>query len=115
MLVRYILNGAIYHPEIGGKVFRKRGIPSGSFYTNMIDGIANLIMNYYSLLFVTNNLFDFTIFVCGDDNLILSKDRLDVNRHALCINSTFHVTVEYPSTHVFEPRSKCYGHFLGSF
>lgn len=91
-----------------------RGIPSGSFFTNMLDGIANLIMNNYALLSNGNSCRNFKIHVCGDDNLIVSSSPLDVTTHAKTLNDTFHTEVNYPIEYIHSPDSKCLGHFLGS-
>lgn len=80
----------------------------------MLDGIANLIMNYYALASKALSLGEFKIYVCGDDNLIVSDSELDVDYHANMINSTFHTKVSYPLEYRHGPNSRCLGHFLGS-
>jgi hypothetical protein len=43
MLVSHIVCGLIYHP-FTGFIHRTRGMVSGSYFTNLIDGVANLLV-----------------------------------------------------------------------
>jgi len=42
-LVSHIMFGLIYHPKVGF-VRRTRGLVSGSYFTNLVDGISNLLI-----------------------------------------------------------------------
>lgn len=42
-VIKNLLTGMVYHPRLG--MFRRqRGLPSGSYFTNLIDSLANLVM-----------------------------------------------------------------------
>jgi len=110
----YFIYGKIYHPKMGGNVFRERGITSGSFFTNIIGGIANLLMNIYTMDLNKVDYSKININVCGDDNLIVTDYKFNVNQHARTLNTTFNVLVTYPIEYQHGPESECLGHFLGS-
>jgi len=113
-IIRYFIAGKIYHPVFGGNLHRQRGLTSGSFFTNIVGGIANLIMNYYTLCVNNVNLGEILIKVCGDDNLVMTTYEFDVDKHSKLLNETFHVKVTYPLKYRAAPYEECLGHFLGS-
>jgi hypothetical protein len=110
-MVSYVMHGHIYHPKCG-TIRRKRGIASGSVFTNLVDGIVNLlIMNYTSL--VIGKDFSF-IKVCGDDNLIPSDDILNTDSLVRIVKTLFNMNIEFLEDGKFDKhiaRMK----FLGSY
>jgi hypothetical protein len=109
-LVSYILFGTLFHPRCG-YINRERGIASGSFFTNVVDGLSNLIMLNY-----TNALFniDPEMKICGDDNLLLLDDKLDTDKFSEEMERCFGVTNKFDPDHSSTPGSDYLGHFLGS-
>jgi hypothetical protein len=107
----YIIHGHIYHPETG-VINRKRGIISGSFFTNMIDGLSNLIMIHYCDNIMGRNIKN--IFVCGDDNLVCSDIPIRTNKLSSLLLKIFGVTNTIPYENVARPGSTFLGTFLGS-
>jgi len=105
------MHGHIYHPKCG-VIRRKRGIASGSVFTNLVDGIVNLlVMNYTS--FILGKGFQ-EIYVCGDDNLIPTDEILNTVSLAHVIKNKFNMTIEFLECGRFDkhiPRMK----FLGSY
>jgi len=87
-LVDYIIHGHIYHP-VTGFIMRERGIPSGSYFTNVVDGIVNLFMLNYVLKDISEVT---SLHVCGDDNLIVTKSPLNTTKLSELLFKHFYVT-----------------------
>jgi hypothetical protein len=65
-MVSNILHVPIYHQDIG-KVVRRRGIISGSYFTNIMDSLCNVMILHYcdaSTKSISRAI------VYGDDNLV---------------------------------------------
>lgn len=110
-MVSYVVHGTVYHPE-SGRVSRARGIISGSAFTNIVDGIANLIMLSYSSKALGIDTHD--IKVCGDDNLILTNQEIKIEQLIQYQNKTFGVMNNVESTDSICPNQDFLGSFLGS-
>jgi hypothetical protein len=110
-LVDYILYGHIYHPATG-TILRERGIPSGSYFTNIVDGLSNLIMVYYTANVLGVNIE--TVKVCGDDNLIITSKTFNTARFTALQNKVFGVENNFLPEHRGYPNGRHLGHFLGS-
>jgi len=91
-VVAYNLYGHVYHPTIG-TVYKKRGICSGSVFTNLIDGISNLLLINYSFAILGKGYQH--IYVCGDDNLISTNTVLDVRCLVHIWKQYFNMDIEY--------------------
>jgi len=89
-----------------------RGIISGSFFTNMVDGLSNLLMIHYCDHIMGKNIKE--IFVCGDDNLIVSDIPIRTNKLSSLLSKTFGVTNNIPDDNKSNPGNSFLGTFLGS-
>lgn len=76
-VVDNLLFGTIYHPRTGS-FERRRGLPSGSYFTNIIGSVANLIMVWYALHVTGQARSIHKVLVHGDDLVIATKVELDV-------------------------------------
>lgn len=82
--------------EGGRIVSAHKGVPSGSMFTSVIDTICNyiMIMTYFNSL---ENKIQDTIkkecCICGDDNLICTNYKLDLNDLASYLNHNFGIDV----------------------
>lgn len=68
--IQHFINRPVIMPD--GRIWLKRvGVPSGSYYTQMIDSVVNLIATYYAQLSLQPNVYNrtFTTFVLGDDSI----------------------------------------------
>jgi len=110
-LISYITHGHIYHPLVG-HIKRSRGIISGSAFTNLIDGIANIFMIKYSSEKIGVEFDD--IKVCGDDNLMITNREIDYNKLTSYLNTTFNVVNTIVADDVAFPNVDYLGSFLGS-
>lgn len=110
-MVDYIMFGHIYHPEVGF-IHRKRGISSGSVFTNLIDSIVNLLMVNYSFS-VMNKEYRY-LYVCGDDNLICSDNKLNYLNMSSIITKKFNVSIQIDSQSVYDKGVRKML-FLGSY
>jgi hypothetical protein len=110
-IVDYNLYSPIYHPKIG-IVNKKRGICSGSVFTNLIDGISNILMISY-INCITN--FDFIhLKVCGDDNLICTNTEVSINALSKIAKSIFDVDLYFNHDMIISSNIG-EAHFLGSY
>jgi hypothetical protein len=60
-----------------GIVHSKKGVPSGSMFTQIIDSLVNLIC---IATYCFSEGIQFDTMVMGDDNLLLTRDEVDINR-----------------------------------
>lgn len=110
-LVSYIMHSHIYHP-LCGFTFRKRGIISGSYYTNIVDGLTNLLMISYSSRCLNMDIDD--IKVCGDDNLIVHTSPINRKLLSKFLLDAFGVVHKVEKEDIAYPNSNYLGSFLGS-
>ena len=93
LIVDYFIHTTIVMPD--GHIYygKDHGVPSGSYFTQMVDSIVNVI-----LLGAASSRFDLhvdreDIFVLGDDILFFSNRRMDLNNLSRFINHDFSVLV----------------------
>jgi len=110
-MVNYVIAGHIFHPSIG-TVLRKRGIASGSVFTNLIDSISNLlIINYVTTIIG----FDYhKLLVCGDDNKIVSNKLLNVGTVSSLVKRIFNMNIDFPREGLVN-KGSANSLFLGSY
>lgn len=110
-MVSYNLHGHLYHPHCG-YINRKRGIASGSVFTNIIGSISNvLMMNYTSFLLGLDYKY---IYVCGDDNLIATTEVLNVKSMVHTMKKVFGVTINFTDEGIVDKHCEN-SLFLGSY
>lgn len=78
-----------------GVVSASKGVPSGSMFTQIIDSVVNVLMitTYLYSKDVTGQMI-----VMGDDNLLYTKGKIDVEDIATYIRKNFGVTVNSDKT-----------------
>lgn len=78
-----------------GVLYSRKGVPSGSMFTQIIDSVVNVLMvTTYLNSFGTSG----EMIVMGDDNLLYTKDRISVEAIASYITKNFGVTVNPDKT-----------------
>jgi hypothetical protein len=78
-LVRYFIYTPIRLCD-GSRYRKNRGVASGSYFTQLIDSIANWIVTQYSLRKLGLTVYDCVVF--GDDSLAAVDKELDFDRYA---------------------------------
>lgn len=92
--IEHFINRPVVMPD--GRMWLKRlGVPSGSYYTQLIDSAVNLIATYYAQLKVYNTTFK--TYVLGDDSLFGVPEELT-----------------YPDPALFEPHFQKLGFTLST-
>lgn len=89
-MVYYFINTPILMPD--GRMFRKyRGVPSGSWWTQMVDSVVNDVLVQY--LCLCQDIEPRDLRVLGDDSAFRSCANLDLVRaesDAQCVNMVLH-------------------------
>lgn len=79
-IMNYFLNTPLRMPN-GDRYMKFAGVPSGSYFTQMIDSIVNWILLNYAFLTRYNRMPEF-IKVFGDDSVIADNQQFD--KYAIC-------------------------------
>lgn len=81
-VINYFQHTPILMPD--GNVYQKHvGVPSGSYFTQMIDSLANyIVIQYMALLVAKEPISDRRLNVLGDDSLFSLADWVDIERFA---------------------------------
>lgn len=108
---RYFINTPIVMPD--GKVYwgKGHGVPSGSYFTQIVDSIVNVM-----LCGAVNSKFNMgvsarSILVLGDDMLFWSDKNVSLNEIALYLNRTFGVKMNPEKSKVYKQSETI--HYLG--
>lgn len=102
----YFCRPAVYHPKTG-IWYKKRGVPSGSGFTNLLDSVANAYLINYTLLKLSVDPRDCIILVHGDDSVIATNSEVDLAKFA---DILLELGVEMKDPLVYEDNRV---HFLG--
>jgi len=107
-IINYFINTPIKCPD--GKVLvTNAGVPSGSYFTNLIDSLVNCIVVHYLLLTMEMSYSHTAFWVMGDDLLVAISDaKLDLNALAATAKTTFGLELNVEKSEVGE-----FPNFLG--
>lgn len=109
VIVKYFITTPIVMPD--GHLYKGKnhGVPSGSYFTQMIDSIVNVAM-MYSLQYSCNVKFDpNSLYVLGDDVIVQVTSEVDLKKWARQLSSHGLILHDDEKTIVGE------AHFLGAF
>jgi hypothetical protein len=86
LIVNYFIHTPIVLPD--GKLYvgKKRGVPSGSFFTQLIDSMVNLFLIHYCLKKLGHSLKPWKVLVLGDDSIFSVDRRLSLSDLAVQLN-----------------------------
>lgn len=107
-----LIKGAVYHPRFGGVLQRKRGLLSGSYFTNIIGSLVNIILLCYALVCIQQQSIVRKIFVHGDDFVIACDKPLNTSEFRKVIES-FGMSINESKVGSSNPGDDR-THFLGS-
>lgn len=107
-MVRFVIAGKIYHPQVG--VFsRKRGIASGSVFTNLIDSLCNIFIIHY----LSGNGNFIPMIVGGDDNVLLTNTKVNNIEISAFATNLLGMKLIFDTDNMFD-KGVSKMHFLGS-
>lgn len=82
--------------EGGRLVYSHKGVPSGSMFTSIIDTLCNLIIVHTYFNSLSEKLGEevqFTSIICGDDNLICTKEMFNLDDYKSYIEHNFGIEI----------------------
>lgn len=91
VIERYFIHTTIVMPDSRLYLGKRHGVPSGSFFTQIIDSIVNTIIGGAISARFSLNVSKREIFVLGDDLLMWSNRKMDLDKIAKWANQTFSV------------------------
>lgn len=81
----------------GGKlVYAHKGVPSGSMFTSIVDTLCNLVIVYTYFNYLSEKKGEevqFASIICGDDNLICTREVVDLHDYSSYINHNFGIEI----------------------
>lgn len=95
-----------------GIVFKCRGVPSGSSFTNLVDTIVNLLAVYSYLIYKKYELDKDFIASLGDDIVIATNCPIDLTDMATVMQDWFDMEISSEKSEIFEKGQPVY--FLGA-
>lgn len=85
-VVRYFINTPA-RLKSGKIVVKHGGVPSGSYFTNMVDSVCNGLISHYLLLSLGINYYEH--FFMGDDSIIRVAEDVDLRVYAQLAEEVF--------------------------
>lgn len=110
-MAEYVCFAHVYHPRTG-VIRRKRGLISGSYFTNLVDGIINTLVITLGLIVTKQSSYVTGMSIHGDDNWISSKREIDLKLLNEFIRG-FGMEISLEKCHTAKPSENKI-HFLGS-
>jgi hypothetical protein len=110
-LIRYFIDTPI-QLSTGERFVKHGGVPSGSCFTNLVDGIVNALVTRYIIYSMTNQLPKDDIYL-GDDIVAVTEKPLDLQLFAEIAQKTF--TMRFNPDKSYQTSNKTNIHFLGYY
>lgn len=98
-IVRYFINTPLKLPT-GEVVFKSGGVPSGSYFTSLIDSVINCIVTHHLMLSLKVDYSHSAFWVYGDDVLIAISKPCNVNELAAIAKRVFGMTLNEEKTEI---------------
>lgn len=110
-LVKYFINTPIQLSS-GERFMKHGGVPSGSCFTNIIDGIVNALATRYLVYQLTGELPQDDLYL-GDDSIVITKRPLNMDAFAEKAEEWFSFT--YNKDKSYQTSEATNVHFLGYY
>lgn len=110
-LVDYFINTPIQLSN-GERFSKVGGVPSGSCFTNVIDGIINAIVTRYIIYNMTGSLPTDDLYL-GDDIVAVTDKGLDLKTFAMLAKDLF--SMNFSPDKSYQTTNVCNIHFLGYY
>lgn len=109
VVTSFFHNSRIYHP-VTSVFSRRRGVISGSYFTNMVDSFVNQIVLNYTLISLG---YTSRIRTTGDDSLIETTSKINSAKVSDFVDKNFGMIVNFEEEDYYPPGTEGFT-YLGS-